>query len=164
MIGPNDEPPHPTALRVQERLRERGLEVEVRTLDASTRSAADAAVAVGCEEGQIVKSLVFTVEGRPIVCLCAGDRRVDPEQLAPGAQPATPDEVREATGFAIGGVPPLGHERPLATVIDASLRRFETVWAAAGTPRSVFAVCTADLIAAVDDAGVREVTEPPQAS
>ena len=154
--------PHPTALRVQGRLRERGLEIEVRTLSASTRSAAEAAAAVGCGEGQIVKSLVFTADGQQLICLCAGDRRVDPTRLGPGARPATADEVRDATGFAIGGVPPLGHDRQLKTIVDASLRRFDTVWAAAGTPRSVFEVHTEDLIAAIQDAEVRDVAEPTQ--
>jgi prolyl-tRNA editing enzyme YbaK/EbsC (Cys-tRNA(Pro) deacylase) len=139
---------------VQERLRVRGLEVEVRTLDESTRSAAEAAAAIGCEEGQIVKSLVFMTDDGPLVCLCAGDRRVDPARLPPGARTASPDEVREATGFAIGGVPPLGHERELVTIVDASLRRFERVWAAAGTPRSVFEVGTEELIAALAGAEV----------
>lgn len=132
----------------------RGLEVEVRTFDESTRSAADAAAAIGCEEGQIVKSLVFMTDDGPLVCLCAGDRRVDPARLPPGARTASPDEVREATGFAIGGVPPLGHERELVTIVDASLRRFERVWAAAGTPRSVFEVGTEELIAALAGAEV----------
>jgi prolyl-tRNA editing enzyme YbaK/EbsC (Cys-tRNA(Pro) deacylase) len=145
---------------VQERLDERGLEIAVRTLDASTRTAAEAAAAVGCEEGQIVKSLVFVADGEPMICLCAGDRRVDPTRLARGARPATPQEVREATGFAIGGVPPLGHDRPLRTIVDASLRRFDTVWAAAGTPRSVLTVRTDDLIAAIEDAEVRDVSDP----
>jgi prolyl-tRNA editing enzyme YbaK/EbsC (Cys-tRNA(Pro) deacylase) len=139
---------------VQERLRVRGLEVEVRTFDESTRSAAEAAAAIGCEEGQIVKSLVFMTDDGPLVCLCAGDRRVDPARLPPGARTASPDEVREATGFAIGGVPPLGHERELVTIVDASLRRFERVWAAAGTPRSVFEVGTEELIAALAGAEV----------
>ena len=159
-MSPNEKTPHPTALRVQERLRERGLETEVRTLDASARTAAEAAAAVGCAEGQIVKSLVFTVDGRPTICLCAGDRRVDPGRLGRDARPATAEEVRDATGFAIGGVPPLGHDRALDTVVDSSLRRFETVWAAAGTPRSVFAARTEDLIAALEDAEVRDVAEP----
>jgi prolyl-tRNA editing enzyme YbaK/EbsC (Cys-tRNA(Pro) deacylase) len=156
------ETPHPTALRVQERLRERGLAIEVRTLSASTRTAADAAAAVGCEEGQIVKSLVFIVGGRATICLCAGDRRVDSGRLGSDARPATPDEVRDATGFAIGGVPPLGHDRSLDTVLDESLRRFETVWAAAGTPRSVFAVRTDALIAALDGSEVRDIAEQSQ--
>jgi prolyl-tRNA editing enzyme YbaK/EbsC (Cys-tRNA(Pro) deacylase) len=157
----SDEAPHPTALRVQERLRERGLEIEVRTLGDSTRSAAEAAAAVGCGEGQIVKSLVFTADGRQMICLCAGDRRVDPTRLGSAARPATADEVREATGFAIGGVPPLGHDRPLKTIVDESLRRFDTVWAAAGTPRSVFEVRTDDLIAAIEGAEVRAVATRP---
>jgi prolyl-tRNA editing enzyme YbaK/EbsC (Cys-tRNA(Pro) deacylase) len=156
----NEAVPHPTAQRVQERLDERGLEIAVRTLEASTRTAAEAAAAVGCEEGQIVKSLVFVADGEPMICLCAGDRRVDPTRLARGARPATPHEVRDATGFAIGGVPPLGHDRPLRTIIDASLRRFHTVWAAAGTPRSVFTVRTEELIAAIEDPEVRDVSDP----
>lgn len=151
--------PHPTALRVQERLRERGLAVEVVTLDESTRSAAEAADAVGCELGQIVKSLLFVHGEGPVVCLCAGDRRVVPERIAPGARQATADEVRAETGFAIGGVPPLGHPRPLRTLVDASLRRFETVWAAAGTPRSVFELETEKLIGAIEGAEVREIAE-----
>jgi prolyl-tRNA editing enzyme YbaK/EbsC (Cys-tRNA(Pro) deacylase) len=145
---------------VQARLDERGLEIAVRTLDASTRTAAEAAAAVGCEEGQIVKSLVFVADGEAMICLCAGDRRVDPSRLARGARPATPQEVRDATGFAIGGVPPLGHDRLLKTIVDSSLRRFDTVWAAAGTPRSVFSVRTEDLIAAIGDAEVRDVSDP----
>jgi prolyl-tRNA editing enzyme YbaK/EbsC (Cys-tRNA(Pro) deacylase) len=156
----NEAVPHPTAQRVQERLDERGLEIAVRTLEASTRTAAEAAAAVGCEEGQIVKSLVFVADGGTMICLCAGDRRVDPTRLARGARPATPRQVRDATGFAIGGVPPLGHDRPLRTIVDASLRRFDTVWAAAGTPRSVFTVRTEDLIAAIEDAEVRDVSDP----
>jgi prolyl-tRNA editing enzyme YbaK/EbsC (Cys-tRNA(Pro) deacylase) len=151
---------HPTAQRVQDRLRERGLDVDVRTLDESTRSAADAAAAIGCEEGQIVKSLVFVTDDGPLVCLCAGDRRVDAGRLPPGARTATPDEVRDATGFAIGGVPPLGHDRELATLVDASLRRFERVWAAAGTPRSVFEADTEALIAALGRAEVCDLGEP----
>jgi len=151
---------HPTARRVQERLRERGLDVEVRTLDDSTRSAAEAAAAIGCDEGQIVKSLVFVTEDAPLICLCAGDRRVDPARLPPGARTASPDEVRDATGFAIGGVPPLGHDRELATLVDASLRRFDRVWAAAGTPRSVFEVATEDLIAALGAAEVCDLGGP----
>jgi prolyl-tRNA editing enzyme YbaK/EbsC (Cys-tRNA(Pro) deacylase) len=146
---PPEKAVHPTALRLADRLRDRGLEVEVRTLADSTRSAADAAAAIGCELGQIVKSLVFVADGEPLVCLCAGDRRVDPGRLPPGARPATAEEVRAATGFAIGGVPPLGHERELRTVVDTSLRRFDLVWAAAGTPRSVFAIGVEQLLAAV---------------
>jgi prolyl-tRNA editing enzyme YbaK/EbsC (Cys-tRNA(Pro) deacylase) len=149
---------HPTALRVAERLRAAGLDVVVREQEASTRTAEEAAAAAGCELGQIVKSLVFCDEQGPVLVLCAGDRRVDTAGL--GVRRATADEVREATGFAIGGVPPLGHDRPLRTLVDVSLRRFETVWCAAGTPRAVFEVETARLIAALPDGEERELTEP----
>jgi len=93
-----------------------------------------------------------------VLCLCAGDRRVDTTKLGEGIRQAKGGEVRDATGFAIGGVPPLGHERPVRTVVDESLRRFETVWCAGGTPHAVFPVKTERLIAAVPDAQVREVT------
>ncbi len=152
-------PLHPTAAKVEERLRERGLDVEVRELAHSTRTAAEAAAAVGVEVGQIVKSLVFTgAGGEPFLVLCAGDRRVDTERLTEGARPAKADEVRTATGFAIGGVPPLGHESPLHTVVDESLLRFDTVWCAAGTPHAVFPVPTAELIAAIPGADVRSIS------
>jgi prolyl-tRNA editing enzyme YbaK/EbsC (Cys-tRNA(Pro) deacylase) len=149
---------HPTAERLQERLHELGLDVEIRELSDSTRTAQEAADAVGAELGQIVKSLVFMKGDTALLCLCAGDRRVDTAKLGGDVRQAKGDEVREATGFAIGGVPPLGHERPIRTVVDESLRRFETVWCAGGTPHAVFPVETERLIAAVPDAQVREVT------
>jgi len=149
---------HPTAQRLQERLHELGLDVEIRELSDSTRTAQEAADAVGAELGQIVKSLVFMEGGTALLCLCAGDRRVDTAKLGEDVRQAKGDEVREATGFAIGGVPPLGHERPVRTVVDESLRRFETVWCAGGTPHAVFPVETERLIAAVPDAQVRDVT------
>jgi prolyl-tRNA editing enzyme YbaK/EbsC (Cys-tRNA(Pro) deacylase) len=154
----SESPLHPTARRFQERVRELGLEVEVCELADSTRTAAEAAAAVGVEVGQIVKSLVFTDEAGPLLCLCAGDRRVDTAKLGANVRQARGDEVREATGFAIGGVPPLGHDRPVRTVVDASLRRFETVWCAAGTPHAVFPVATEALIAAIPNASVQEVS------
>ena len=83
---------------------------------------------------------------------------MDTEKLGDGARQAKGDEVREATGFTIGGVPPLGHDRPVRTVVDASLRRFEKVWCAGGTPHAVFPVDTEALIAAIPDADVREIT------
>lgn len=144
---------HPTAAKVQERLRERGLEVQVVDLPESTRTAADAAEACGCEIGQIVKSLVFIVDERPMVILCAGDRRV----TRIDGHPADPKAAREATGFSIGGVPPLGHDRELPTVVDESLRRFERVWCAAGTPNAVFEVETERLLAALPEARVQPV-------
>jgi prolyl-tRNA editing enzyme YbaK/EbsC (Cys-tRNA(Pro) deacylase) len=150
---------HPTAQKLQQRLHERGLDVEVRVLPDSTRTAVDAAAACGCELGQIVKSLVFVVDGEPTMVLCAGDRRVDTASLGADVRSATADEARAATGFSIGGVPPLGHERELPTVVDASLRRFERVWCAAGTPHAVFEVGFEALLAALPDAEVREVGE-----
>jgi prolyl-tRNA editing enzyme YbaK/EbsC (Cys-tRNA(Pro) deacylase) len=149
---------HPTAERFQARLRELGLDAEVQELADSTRTAQEAADAVGVQVGQIVKSLVFVVEEAPLLCLCAGDRRVDLQKLGADVRQARGGEVREATGFAIGGVPPLGHDRPLLTVVDASLRRFDTVWCAGGTPHAVFPVATEALIAAIPAADVREIS------
>jgi prolyl-tRNA editing enzyme YbaK/EbsC (Cys-tRNA(Pro) deacylase) len=147
---------HPTAAKLQDRLRERGLDVAVQMLPASTRTAPEAAAAVGCEVGQIVKSLVFMRDGRPVMVLCAGDRRVAADRL--GLRAASAEEARAGTGFAIGGIPPLGHDQPLETLIDASLRRFETVWCAAGTPNAVFEADTEALIAAIPGGAVAGVT------
>jgi prolyl-tRNA editing enzyme YbaK/EbsC (Cys-tRNA(Pro) deacylase) len=147
---------HPTSARLSARLEALGLEVEVRQLPESSRTAEQAAAACGCELGQIVKSLVFSTPEGPLLVLCAGDRRVDTATLGDGVAMARPADVREITGFAIGGVPPLGHDRPLRTVVDASLARFTTVWCAAGTPSSVFEVATGDLIRA-SGGDVREV-------
>ena len=146
---------HPTARRVQERLRERGLDVEVRELPDSTRTAAEAAAAIGCDVGQIVKSLVFLAGDEPVIVLCAGDRQVDAKRL--GLVRADADTAREATGFAVGGVPPLGHERELRTIVDESLRRFDVVWAAAGTGHAVFSVETEALMRALPAAELRAV-------
>jgi prolyl-tRNA editing enzyme YbaK/EbsC (Cys-tRNA(Pro) deacylase) len=144
---------HQTATKVQERLAARGLGVEVQVLPDSTRTAAEAAEACGCAVGQIVKSLVFVVGGEVTMVLCAGDRRV----TALDGRPATADEARAATGFAIGGIPPLGHDTDLPTVVDESLRRFERVWCAAGTPHAVFETRVDDLLAALPGATVRPV-------
>jgi prolyl-tRNA editing enzyme YbaK/EbsC (Cys-tRNA(Pro) deacylase) len=149
---------HPTAQRFQDRLRDLGLDAKVQELADSTRTAQEAADAVGVEVGQIVKSLVFVDDTGPVLCLCAGDRRVDTSQLGTNVRQAKGNEVREATGYAIGGVPPLGHDRPVRTVVDASLRRFETVWCAGGTPHAVFPVATEALIAAIPGADVKEVS------
>ena len=151
-------PLHPTAQRVQDHLQALGLEAEVRELADSTRTAQEAADAVGVELGQIVKSLVFVAAAEPVLCLCAGDRRVDVGKLGDDVRQAKPDEVREATGFAVGGVPPLGHDRPVRTIVDESLLRFHTVWCAGGTPHAVFPVETAALVDALSDAQVRNVT------
>jgi len=134
------------AARVQAAAEALGLAVEVRIMPDSTRTAADAAAACGCTVGQIVKSLVFQGKdsGRPILLLVSGANRVDEKGVAVviGEPLVRPDAgfVREATGFAIGGIPPLGHAAPLSTWIDEDLLQHITVWAAAGTPNAVFAV------------------------
>jgi len=133
----------PSSLRVVEAARAAGLEIEVREFPEGTRTAEDAARAIGVSVGQIVKSLVFTTDGRPVLCLVSGLNRVDGARLAviTGASDvrrASADEVEHATGFAIGGVPPLGHAHPLPIYCDRDLLAFDIVWAAAGTPRAVF--------------------------
>ena len=130
---------------------ELGLEPDVRTYPAGTRTAQDAADAIGCDVDQIVKSLVFVADnGRPVLALTSGGRRVDPARLAQlvGAgrvRKADADEVRTATGFAIGGTPPFGHPAPLDTYLDPHLLGFDRVWAAAGTPTDVFALTPDEL-------------------
>jgi prolyl-tRNA editing enzyme YbaK/EbsC (Cys-tRNA(Pro) deacylase) len=148
---------HPTAAKLQERLRERGLTISVLALDESARTVAEAAAAVGCEPAQIVKSLVFVRDEMPVMVLCAGDRRVAAKRL--DLKPADADAARAATGFSIGGIPPLGHDRELETVIDSSLQRFATVWCAAGTPHAVFEVSTDALIAAIPGAHLVDVAQ-----
>jgi prolyl-tRNA editing enzyme YbaK/EbsC (Cys-tRNA(Pro) deacylase) len=148
---------HPTAEKLRRRLLARGLEIDVRTLSDSTRTADEAAAAVGCQVGQIVKSLVFVRDQEPVMVLCAGDRRVDANRLELRA--ARAEQAREAAGYAIGGIPPLGHDRRLDTLIDASLQRFDTVWCAAGTPHAVFEVGVEELIAAIEPVTVLDVSE-----
>jgi prolyl-tRNA editing enzyme YbaK/EbsC (Cys-tRNA(Pro) deacylase) len=146
---------HPTAERLRERLLARKLDVEIRMLADSARTAQEAAAALGCQVGQIVKSLVFARDGAPVMVLCAGDRRVDSHRL--GLVPATAEQAREATGFSIGGIPPLGHDSELETLVDESLTRFETVWCAAGTPHAVFEVGTEALFATIAGATILDV-------
>ena len=147
---------HPTAEKLRQRLLDRGLEIDVQMLNDSARTADEAAGAVGCEVGQIVKSLVFTRDHTPVIVLCAGDRRVDAKRL--GLSSANAEQARGATGFAIGGIPPLGHDSELETLVDSSLGRFETVWCAAGTPHAVFEVQTEALIDAIGNADVLDVS------
>jgi prolyl-tRNA editing enzyme YbaK/EbsC (Cys-tRNA(Pro) deacylase) len=142
--------------QVREALAEAGVEVEARSFPEGTRTAEQAAAAVGVEVGQIVKSLVFgrPGSGRPLLVLASGANRVDEtlvgdlvgEQIAR----AGADEVRSATGYAIGGVPPVGHPEALETLVDADLLRFAVVWAAAGTPRDVFCITPDDLVRVTD--------------
>ncbi len=146
-----------SARRLRAALGELGIAAEVRELPDSARTAPEAAAAVGVEQGAIVKSLVFrgTRSGEALLALVAGDNRADEAALeAAFGEPvarADADFVRAATGYAIGGVPPVGHPAPLRTVIDEDLLRYDEVWAAAGTPRCVFPVSPRTL-AAVGDA------------
>jgi Cys-tRNA(Pro) deacylase len=127
-----------------------GLDVEVQEFAASTRTAEDAAAALGVTVGQIVKSLVFLADGQAILALVSGSNRVDVEKLAAltGATitRADADTVRRLTGFSIGGVPPVGHESRLPTYCDPELLTYDFVWAAAGTPNSVFAISPTRLV------------------
>lgn len=132
-------------------LAEAGLEGEIREMPGSTRTAQDAADALGCEVGAIASSLVFISAGEPVLILTSGRHRVDTAALAARLarapfERATPDQVREATGQAIGGVAPVGHPKPLPTVIDSSLADYQRVWAAGGTPRTVFPTSHDELV------------------
>jgi prolyl-tRNA editing enzyme YbaK/EbsC (Cys-tRNA(Pro) deacylase) len=136
---------------VQAALHELGLDAEVVELADSTRTAPEAAAAVGCELGAIVKSLVFrgASSGEAVLVLVSGDRRADEAALARAlgepVERADADWVREVTGYAIGGVPPVGHPAPVRTLMDDGLERFDVVWAAAGTPRTVFPIAPDEL-------------------
>ena len=138
--------------RVQEALRALGLAHEVVDLGQSARTAADAARAVGCRVDQIAKSLVFRLRdsGRPLLVVTSGANRVDEAKVgAVVGEPlerADADFVRAETGFAIGGVAPIGHARPVVTLIDEHLLRFEEIWAAAGHPNTVFRLTPDDLV------------------
>lgn len=140
-----------SARRVQEALAAQGFAFEVREFPDSTRTSAEAAAAIGCSVAQIAKSLVFrgAQSGKAVLIVASGANRVDPAKaealLGEAIKRADADFVREATGFAIGGVPPLGHDRPLVTLIDEDLLAFEEVWAAAGTPHAVFRLSPKDL-------------------
>jgi prolyl-tRNA editing enzyme YbaK/EbsC (Cys-tRNA(Pro) deacylase) len=127
-----------------------GHPVEVRRFPEGTKTAQDAARAIGCEVGQIVKSLVFMADDRPLLALTSGANRVDVARLAELAgvrevRRATPEEARAATGFAVGGTPPFGHPDRVRTFLDRDLLAFDEVWAAAGSPDSVFGTTPEEL-------------------
>lgn len=154
------------------RSRERGVDPQVREFPAGTRTAADAAAAIGVEVAQIVKSLVFVAVGspaadgaaaadedRPVLALVSGANRVDEAKLADAlgvtrVRKATADEVRAATGYAIGGTPPFGHDTELPVLCDRALLAFDEVWAAAGTPTTVFPLAPAQLLEVTGAAAV----------
>ncbi len=135
-----------------------GVPVDLEEFPAGTRTAADAATAIGCDVRQIVKSLVFIADDLPVLALTSGGNRVDEAKLASAlaagsVRKADADEVRRATGFAIGGTPPFGHTTDLQVVCDRDLTTFEQVWAAAGTPATVFGIAP-DLLLRVTGAPV----------
>jgi prolyl-tRNA editing enzyme YbaK/EbsC (Cys-tRNA(Pro) deacylase) len=164
---PHASPLKPSAQRVQDALRDRGYHNVVVELPESTRTAAEAAAAVGCSTGQIAKSLVFTGKesGQGILVIASGANRVDERVLealvGEKIGKADADAVRALTGFVIGGVPPLGHEQPLRTYIDADLLQYEQIWAAAGHPKAVFALTGTEL-AALTGGEVAAVASGPQ--
>lgn len=132
-----------SAGKVQEALQQHGLELQVIELAQTTRTAAEAARAIGCGVGQIAKSLIFkTGSGNPVLVIASGVNRVDEKLLAAELgetiTKADADFVRQATGYAIGGVPPIGHRQEITTIIDRDLLNYEEIWAAAGTPFAVF--------------------------
>lgn len=142
-----------SAQRVQAALHERGFTNQVIELPGSTRSAAEAAAAIGCTVSQIAKSLLFqgATSGRALLVIASGSNRVDEQRAAalfgePLHKPKA-DFVREQTGFVIGGVPPIGHTQPLSTLIDEDLLQYEEIWAAAGHPHAVFKLTPAELVA-----------------
>jgi prolyl-tRNA editing enzyme YbaK/EbsC (Cys-tRNA(Pro) deacylase) len=150
----------PTAVqRFTARAEERGLQVEVREFPDGTRTAADAAAAIGCDVAQIVKSLVFVAGDGPVLALTSGANRVDERKLADHlgvdtVRKADATEVRAATGYAIGGTPPFGHDTDLTVVCDRSLTDHDELWAAAGSPTTVFPLTPATLLATTGAATV----------
>jgi prolyl-tRNA editing enzyme YbaK/EbsC (Cys-tRNA(Pro) deacylase) len=166
-----DSVPHAGIQRVLDAAARKGVTLTIRVFDESTHTAQEAAAAVGAEIGQIVKSLVFVAPAdgggiEPILCLISGPNRVDLSRLAavtgePDVRRATAREANELTGFSIGGIPPIGHVRPMRVIMDPDLGRFQVVWAAAGTATAVFPVPPATL-RTLANAVVMPVTEDPQ--
>ena len=152
MAAAPDKPLPASAQRVQQALAAAGCDSMVIELSVAARTSQQAADALGIEPGQIAKSLVFQAvpSGRAVLVIAAGDRRVDETRISTlvgeAIERATPELVREYSGFAIGGVAPVGHAKSMITFIDTSLRRFEVVWAAGGTPHCVFPIGPADLV------------------
>lgn len=150
--------------RVHQALSALGLSAQIREFPQGTRTAQDAADAIGTTLGQIVKSLVFLADGRPVLVLASGRNRVDAGKLARAAgatriERADAERVRAATGFAIGGVPPVGHATPLETYIDEDLLSYEIVYAAAGTPNAIFPITPRDLVR-VTGGRIAELAQP----
>jgi prolyl-tRNA editing enzyme YbaK/EbsC (Cys-tRNA(Pro) deacylase) len=155
---------HPTALRTAQLLNEAGIDARVVEFEQPTRTSAEAAAAIGCSVAEIAKSIVFRgrQSGQAVVVVASGDNRVSEAKVAAlvgeALGRADADFVREATGYAIGGVAPIGHARPVKLLLDEDLQRFETVWAAGGTPFSVFPLAPGQLrgLTGADWADVRQ--------
>ena len=158
-MAPGDDGLPAPALRVRDALRASGIETAIVVFDASTRSAADAAATIGCTVAQIAKSLVFRTDpgDRPVLVVASGINRVEEAKVAAaladqtdGARIARADAafVRQATGYAIGGVPPVGHATPPLVAIDQDLLAFTEIWAAAGTPNAVMRLSPDQLVQA----------------
>ena len=142
---------HPNVLRVMEAARERGLEITTKRFPEGTKTAADAAAAIGVTVGQIVKSLVFAVDGEIVMAYVSGSNQLDEKKLALAAGGAKcsrvdADAVRAATGYPIGGVPPFGHSTQLRVFVDPDLLQYDEVWAAAGTWNDNFAIAPNELV------------------
>ena len=163
----SDDFAHPSVQRVLDAALRKGVTLEVTRFVESTHTAAEAASAVGAELGQIVKSIVFVVpsgdDAEPLLCLVSGSNRVDLARLAAVAgeadvRRATAREAHDLTGFSIGGIPPIGHTRPVRVIMDPDLGRYPVVWAAAGLPTAVFPVPPATL-RVLANATVAPITE-----
>ncbi len=145
-----------SARKVQEALKDKGFDCTVTELPGSTRTAKEAAIAVGCQVGQIVKSLIFKGKksNTPILVVASGSNRVDVRKIgeivSESIKMADADFVRKETGFAIGGVPPLGHSERLKTFIDEDLYEFDEIWAAAGNPHALFKLTPDELVKMTD--------------
>ncbi|MCP4418640.1 MAG: YbaK/EbsC family protein [Chloroflexi bacterium] len=144
---------HPSTQKFADTAQELGLDIEIKEFAQTTRTAQEAADTIGCDVSQIVKSLCFTVNGQPIMALVSGANRLNERKLAAlcsvgrkKVKRASADEVKAATGFSIGGVPPFGHVNSMTVFVDEDLLQFEQVWAAAGTPFAVFAIAPKDLV------------------
>jgi len=142
---------HPNVLRVMEAARERGLEITTKRFPEGTKTAADAAAAIGVSVGQIVKSLVFGVDSEIVMALVSGSNQLDEKKLAAAAGGAKcarvdADAVRDATGYPIGGVPPFGHSTQLRVFVDPDLLQYDEVWAAAGTWNDNFSANPNDIV------------------
>lgn len=155
---------HPAALRIAQLLVDAGVDTEVVEFDQPTRTSAEAAAAIGCSVAEIAKSIVFrgTQTGLAVVVVASGENRVSEQKVARSVHEALAradaEFVRSATGYAIGGVAPIGHAQPVKLLLDEDLRRFQRVWAAGGTPYSVFRLSPDQLqrITGADWADVRQ--------